>query len=91
MPWVSILCSIDDTVIHEYGAFGGMRTGRGNLSIRGTPAFLPLCLPHLGLNIQMDFKLDLGIYTIFVWIRMRFGECYEHGNKLLGSIKAENL
>jgi hypothetical protein len=54
-------------MIHAYGAVDGLRIGRGSRSIRGTPVLLPLCLPHLGLNIKMDFKLDLGVYTVYIY------------------------
>jgi hypothetical protein len=43
------LYSVDDRMINEYGAVGGIRTGRGNGSTRRKPAPAPLCpsqIPH---------------------------------------------
>jgi hypothetical protein len=79
-------------MINKYGAVVGMRIGSGNRSTRRTGALLPLCPPDLESNIKLDLKLDLRIYTGFLWSRMRFGDWLcEHGKELLGSIKAGNL
>jgi hypothetical protein len=41
---------IDD----DYGAFGGMRIGRGNRSARRKPAPVPLCPPQIPHDLTWD-------------------------------------
>jgi hypothetical protein len=41
---------IDD----DYGAVGGMRIGRGNLSTRRKPAPVPLCPPQIPHDLAWD-------------------------------------
>jgi hypothetical protein len=46
-PLVSKLHSINDRIIIEYGAVGGMRIGRGNQSTWRKPEPVPLCPPQI--------------------------------------------
>jgi hypothetical protein len=39
---------------YEYGAFGGMRIGRGDRSIRRKPASVTLCLPQIPNDLTWD-------------------------------------
>jgi hypothetical protein len=51
--WVHLVCwtligqLYQSRMINEYGAFGGMRIGRGNWSIPRKPAPMPLCPPQI--------------------------------------------
>jgi hypothetical protein len=46
--------SFDDGMINEYGAVGGMRTGRGNQSTPTSPAPVPLCTQHIPYALISD-------------------------------------
>jgi hypothetical protein len=50
---VSRLYSIDDNMINECGAAGGMRIGRGSRSTRGNPSPVTLCLPQIPLDLSL--------------------------------------
>jgi hypothetical protein len=41
-------------MMDEYGAFEGMRIGRGNLSTRRKPAPVPLCQPQIPYDLGWD-------------------------------------
>jgi hypothetical protein len=41
------LYSVDDKMINEYGAIGGMRIDKGDWNMCSKPAPLPRCPPHI--------------------------------------------
>jgi hypothetical protein len=41
------LYSVDDRMVNEYGAVGGLKVGRGNRITRRKAALLPLCPPQI--------------------------------------------
>jgi hypothetical protein len=54
---VSKLYSVDDVVIDEYGAAGGVKIGRGNRSSRRKPASVPFCPPQIPYVLTWDTSL----------------------------------
>jgi hypothetical protein len=46
--------SINNRMIKEYGAVGGIRIGRGNQSTRGKPAPVPFCSPQIPHDLIWD-------------------------------------
>jgi hypothetical protein len=59
LPWM----------INEYGAFGGMRTGRWNQSTRRKPALVPLCPPQIphGLTWYQTQATAVGSQQLTAW------------------------
>jgi hypothetical protein len=51
-PLIGLLCQL--RMIDKYGAFGGMRIGRGNRSNRTKPAPVPLCAPQIPYDVTWD-------------------------------------
>jgi hypothetical protein len=45
-PFLLSLYSVENRVINEYGAVGGMRIGRGNRSTQKKPALIAICTPQ---------------------------------------------
>jgi hypothetical protein len=45
------LCTVDDGIIMEYRAVGGMKIGRGSRSSRRLLAWMPLCLPQISYQL----------------------------------------
>jgi hypothetical protein len=54
MQPVSKLYKVNDRTINEYGAIGGIRTGRGNQGTWGNPTPIPLHLPQIPHDLTWD-------------------------------------
>jgi hypothetical protein len=52
-------------MIDEYGAFGGMRIDRGNLSPWRKPAPVPLCSPQISHGLTWD--MTVGRQQLTAW------------------------
>jgi hypothetical protein len=66
---------IDD----DYGAFGGMRIGRGNRSTRRNPASVPLCPPQIPHDLTWDWTraAAVGSQRLTAWAMARpYVSCY---------------
>jgi hypothetical protein len=61
-------------MINEYGAAGGMRTGRGNLSTRRKPAPVPLCTPQTPYDVSWDRTRAAGVGSRRLTLSWRGGE-----------------
>jgi hypothetical protein len=63
---VSGLYSVDDKMINEYGAVGGMRIGRGNGITRRKPAQVPLCPPQIPHDLTWDRTVGYAAMNAFL-------------------------
>jgi hypothetical protein len=60
-------------MIDDYGAFGGMRIGRGNRSTRRIPAPVQLCQPQIPHDLTWDRTrvAAVGIWLLTAWAMAR--------------------
>jgi hypothetical protein len=95
LPLIGLL--YQPRVIDEYGAFSGMRTGRGSRNTQRKPAPVPLCPPQISHDMTWDWirAAVVGSQRLTAWAMaqrmriskskfkiMRFWSCYFHINAI---------